>query len=156
MNDDLISRQAAIDKLNEFDWQELYLPIHFKQFVLDELPAAQPEQRTGHWFDVGSLSCRCSECGGKSNRESRYCPNCGAKNGDGGVDMDRHLDGIYLRIERNGKFQAVCLSDMTREELETNLDPSRGEWLKGAVIHLARTLSDIGKMLDLEAKIDDE
>ena len=45
---------------------------------------------------------------------------------------------------------------MTREELETNLDPSRGEWLKGAVIHLARTLSDIGEMLDLEAKIDDE
>lgn len=37
------------------------------------------EKRKGYWFDVGSLSCRCSECGGKSNRESRYCPNCGAK-----------------------------------------------------------------------------
>lgn len=40
---------------------------------------AKSERRKGHWFDVGSLSCRCSECGGKSNRESRYCPNCGAK-----------------------------------------------------------------------------
>ena len=119
--DDLINKQVAIDKLNEFDWQELYLPFHFKQFVFDELPAAHPEivrcddmlrrlveyefrkinsypmtitgieqalnevptiqsqQKTGHCFDVGSLSCRCSECGGKSNRESRYCPHCGAK-----------------------------------------------------------------------------
>ena len=40
---------------------------------------ALEEQRTGRWFDVGSLSCRCTECGGKNNRESRYCPHCGAK-----------------------------------------------------------------------------
>lgn len=33
----------------------------------------------GHWFDVGSLSCRCSECGCKSRTETNYCPNCGAK-----------------------------------------------------------------------------
>ena len=39
---------------------------------------ALEKQRAGNWFDVGSLSCRCSECGGKSNRESQYCPNCGA------------------------------------------------------------------------------
>lgn len=35
--------------------------------------------KTGHWFDVGSLSCRCSCCGCKSKQESRFCPNCGAK-----------------------------------------------------------------------------
>lgn len=56
----------------------------------------------------------------------------------------RNLDRIYLRIKRNGKYQAVCLSDMTREELEENLNPERGEWLKGAVIHLALTLHAIG------------
>jgi Lar family restriction alleviation protein len=33
----------------------------------------------GEWFDRGSLSCRCSECGCKSNKEYTYCPNCGAK-----------------------------------------------------------------------------
>lgn len=33
----------------------------------------------GRWYDVGSLSCRCSNCGGKNNRESNYCPNCGAR-----------------------------------------------------------------------------
>lgn len=35
---------------------------------------------TGQWLDVGSLSYRCSECGEKSNKESKYCPNCGSYN----------------------------------------------------------------------------
>ena len=34
---------------------------------------------TAYWYDVGSLSCRCSKCGCKNNRESRFCPNCGAR-----------------------------------------------------------------------------
>lgn len=33
----------------------------------------------GHWEDVGALSCCCSECGCKNDRETRFCPNCGAK-----------------------------------------------------------------------------
>lgn len=33
----------------------------------------------GRWEHVGSLSCRCSECGCKNDRETRFCPNCGAK-----------------------------------------------------------------------------
>lgn len=63
--------------------------------------------------------------------------------------MNRNLDGIYLRIKRDGKYQAVCLSDMTREELEESLNPERGEWLKGAVIHLALTLHEIGEMFSI-------
>ena len=35
--------------------------------------------RHGKWFDVGSLSCRCDQCGCKNNKETPYCPNCGAK-----------------------------------------------------------------------------
>ena len=38
---DLISRQAVIDAMATWDWQELYLPIHFKQ-LLEEIPSAQP------------------------------------------------------------------------------------------------------------------
>lgn len=33
----------------------------------------------GRWTDKGSLSCRCSNCGGKSPREYAFCPNCGAR-----------------------------------------------------------------------------
>ena len=68
------------------------------------------------------------------------------------MNKERHLDGIYLRIQRDGKWQAICLSDMTKEELEINLDASRGEWLKGAVIHLAQTLQEIGEYLNIERK----
>lgn len=32
----------------------------------------------GCWYDVGSLSCRCSNCGCKSPKEYKYCPHCGA------------------------------------------------------------------------------
>lgn len=39
--DDLISRQAVIDELNKWDWQELYLPIHFKENIIDVLPSAE-------------------------------------------------------------------------------------------------------------------
>lgn len=39
---DYISRQAAMDAMETWDWQELYLPIHFKQ-LLEELPPAQSE-----------------------------------------------------------------------------------------------------------------
>lgn len=63
--------------------------------------------------------------------------------------MDRKLDGIYLRIKRGEKYEAVCLSDMTKEELEANLPEDKGAWLKGAVIHLALTLHEIGEMCDL-------
>lgn len=68
----------------------------------------------------------------------------------------RNLDGIYLRIKRDGKWQAICLSDMTKEELEENLNPERGEWLKGAVIHLALTLHEIGNLFDIVGELNDE
>lgn len=70
--------------------------------------------------------------------------------------MNRDLDGIYLRIKRDGEYQAVCLSDMTKEELEENLNPERGEWLKGAVIHLALTLHEIGNLFDIVGELNDE
>ena len=37
------------------------------------------ERKVGKWYDVGSLSCRCSNCGCKSRKESLFCPNCGAE-----------------------------------------------------------------------------
>jgi len=69
--------------------------------------------------------------------------------------MNRNLDGIYLRIKRDGKYQAVCLSDMTADELEETLDPGRGDWLKGAVIHLAGQLRAVGDKFDIVRVEDD-
>ena len=48
--------------------------------AIQEAPAADVEPvRHGRWMNKGSLSCRCSECGCKSNKETQWCPNCGAK-----------------------------------------------------------------------------
>lgn len=63
--------------------------------------------------------------------------------------MKINLDGIYLRVKRGDSYEPVCLSDMTKEELEEILNPERGEWLKGAVIHLAMTIHEIGEKFDL-------
>lgn len=78
--DDAISREAVIEKLNELDWQELYLPIHFKEHIIDELPSVT--QKSGKW----GTSCTCSVCGQwrileseKNDGKYKYCPNCGAK-----------------------------------------------------------------------------
>lgn len=44
-----------------------------------EIPSADVvERKKGEWFDRGSLSCRCSNCGCKANKEYSFCPNCGA------------------------------------------------------------------------------
>ena len=43
----------------------------------------EPERKKGKWYDVGSLSCRCSACGCKSPKEFLFCPNCGAKMEEG-------------------------------------------------------------------------
>lgn len=54
--------------------------IRYKLFerVLKEQPIVEPERNTGKWYDVGALSCRCSECGCKSQKEFKFCPNCGS------------------------------------------------------------------------------
>lgn len=44
---------------------------------------------------------------------------------------------------------------MTKEELEEVLNPERGEWLKGAVIHLAGQLRAVGDKFDIVRVEDD-
>ena len=83
--EDCISRQAVLDELEKWDWQELYLPIHFKQ-ILDELPSITPKQKMGRWIEQNQYGIKHIECSSCSAwvlsaylvRKS-YCPNCGAK-----------------------------------------------------------------------------
>ena len=82
MNNDLISRQAAI-ALAYFHGKTATWDNPMPDGVeavdvadLEKLPAVQIEQKTGRWIDDN-----CSECGqyvyhGDANN---YCPNCGAK-----------------------------------------------------------------------------
>ena len=62
--------------------------------------------------------------------------------------MDRNLDGIYVRIKRNG-YENVCLSDMTDEELEEVCKDRTSSWYLSVIKHLCKCLKAIGDELDI-------
>ena len=77
---------------NKFDMQELYLPVHFQELIMDEIPTADVVPiHHGHWieeYDCGYITPHCSECGETALTKeetsydyvySSYCPRCGAK-----------------------------------------------------------------------------
>ena len=92
MNDDTISRQAAIDALvkqTNLTWEHLKT-IYPMLNVFEKLPSAE---RHGHWINDNHL-IKCSICEKpiplrrvvlhgevmwEDNSPVKYCPNCGAK-----------------------------------------------------------------------------
>lgn len=66
--------------------------------------------------------------------------------------MNRNLDGTYFRIERNGKYENVCFSDLTLEERDEIAEMNGGrsaEWWKSLAYHLADCLHIIGEQFDI-------
>lgn len=88
MADDLISRQATLEKFKKTYFDDRTV-IRCAELVLGGMPSVQPQQRTGYWimhFDEISPSdstMECSECGEELTVmyvKGDYCPNCGSKN----------------------------------------------------------------------------
>lgn len=63
--------------------------------------------------------------------------------------MNRDLDRIYFRIKRDGKWDNVCFSDLTDEEMDEILKDRNEEWLKSVCKILGRTIRRIGDELDI-------
>ena len=82
---------------SKFDMQELYLPVHFQEFIVDEIPTADVAPvRHGRWVRKKAL-IQCDLCGfglfpdgyffkngecthsNEPNYRPNYCPHCGAK-----------------------------------------------------------------------------
>ncbi len=61
----------------------------------------------------------------------------------------RNLDGIYLRVYRDDKWDNVCFSDLTHEEMEQVLKNKDNDWLKSLCIQLGRRIRNIGDELDI-------
>lgn len=77
MNDDLISRQAAIDAIGKIERTDNWKAA--VSMVLYDLPSAQPERKKGKWIisrDYDQFYC--SVCGELSDYKHRFCPDCGA------------------------------------------------------------------------------
>jgi len=93
MNDDSISRQAAIKALNNYEidapdymseWAQKLLEAFKGDIIglISELPSAEPKR--GRWIEASTDGAVfCSECGTEWLSESakyyKYCPICGAK-----------------------------------------------------------------------------
>ena len=87
---DLIERQAAIDAVNNAFDRETLLTGFVRSIAvraIRDMPSAQPEPKEGKWeqvsaqryFTSASYFYRCSVCGENNPRNTKYCPNCGAK-----------------------------------------------------------------------------
>ena len=82
MNDDLISRQAAIDYLLDDLYDLEDTDCVDKEFIeegLKRVPSVQPKQKTGQLISNRYTdTVLCSECKKCYGDESKFCPNCGA------------------------------------------------------------------------------
>ena len=63
--------------------------------------------------------------------------------------MDRNLDGVYFRVNRDGKWKSICFSDLTSEEMDQVLEDRNKEWLCGLCKILGGTIKDIGEQFDI-------
>lgn len=63
--------------------------------------------------------------------------------------MNRNLDGCYFRVQRDGKWQNICFSDLDEQEREEILRDRNAEWLKSLCGHLADRLMLIGEQFDI-------
>ena len=63
--------------------------------------------------------------------------------------MNRNLDGIYFRVKRDEKWDNICFSDMTQDEMENVMNNRDIDWLKSMCVQLGRTIRNIGDQLDI-------
>lgn len=63
----------------------------------------------------------------------------------------RDLDGCYFRVERDGKWENICFSDLTEAERGKVMAGKGIPWLISLVEHLAGQLRKIGDALDIYA-----
>ena len=63
--------------------------------------------------------------------------------------MDRNLDGYFFRVCRNGRWESVCFSDLTEEQMNDVLKDRSDKWLKSLCIGLGMTLKQMGDSVDV-------
>ena len=63
--------------------------------------------------------------------------------------MDRNLDGIYFRVQRDEKWGNACFSDLSQEQMERVMENRDVDWLKSMCIQLRKTIRRIGDELDI-------
>lgn len=68
----------------------------------------------------------------------------------------RNLDGVYFRVKRNDKWQSICFSDLTEDEMKEILKGRCEEWLSSLCIRLGKVIRDIGDAFDIAIGEDED
>ena len=66
---------------------------------------------------------------------------------EGSWPSRRDLDGVYFRVERDGRWLSLCLTDLTEAERERVTEGRSPEWLRDLALVMARTLREMGDQL---------
>ena len=66
----------------------------------------------------------------------------------------RNLDGAFFRIKRDGKWQSICFSDLTDEEMDEVLETEK--FLKPLCKHLGTVIRRLGDRFDICCKVEGE
>lgn len=103
MNNDLISRQAAIDLLKQMRKDGNMVPWEGKNVFarIRKLPPAQPEPKRGKWNKLDMDTFNCNQCGAtfilnQGSEKMHFCPNCGAdmRTKETGCDYERAVEQL--------------------------------------------------------------
>ena len=70
--------------------------------------------------------------------------------------IKRNLDGVYFRIQRDGKWDSICFTDLTDAEMDDVLKNKDRVWVVGLAKILAKTIQNIGYQFDLVGKDSDD
>lgn len=63
--------------------------------------------------------------------------------------IQRKLDGVFFRVQRDSKWLDICFSDLTEEEMDVILANRSEEWLKNMCKILGNTIRRIGDDLNI-------
>lgn len=63
--------------------------------------------------------------------------------------MNRNMDGIYFRVKRDDKWQNICFTDLTLDEIDEIIGERSAEWWKAVAVHLKDRINSIADELDL-------
>lgn len=71
------------------------------------------------------------------------------------MNKTRNLDGVYFRVNRDGKWTNRCFTDLTDEERLSICEGKNAEWFKSLAFHLADVLREIADTFDIEMKYEE-